>query len=102
MFCPSPTCLRIQKLDDKICNFYDLFNLGPVSYDVDPHAIETSYRDLQKKMHPDKVAQKADTEEKEYSKENSALINRAHQILRSPVDRAFYIVSWPISVEIVQ
>ena len=93
LFCSSEQCLKVQKLDQTICNYYDLFNLGSIRYNVDGTAIDNNFRNLQKKIHPDKFVSKDDNIDKELSIQNSAFINKAHNVMKSPLDRAMYIVS---------
>lgn len=135
IFCSSSSCSKIQKLDPRKCNIYELFNLGPMNYDIDLNVVDTNYRNLQKLVHPDKFIvnksngikslppsapsssslnssassntnnidndnkqdhdNKNDIEEDDriISLENSAFINHANHLLKSPVERAFYIVS---------
>lgn len=97
LFCSSSTCSKIQKLSNN-CNIFDLFNLGQVHYDIDLNTVELNYRNLQKVVHPDKFAltgniNSSDDDSRTISRENSAFINRAHEVLKSPLERAFYIVS---------
>ena len=122
LFCPSSSCSKIQKLDPRKCNIYELFNLGPMNYDVDMSLVDANYRNLQKLVHPDKFSvskssttsaptsngivnngssvensnsKHTDKDDRSISLENSAFINHANHVLKSPVERAFYIVSIP-------
>lgn len=123
LFCSSPSCCKIQKLDPRKCNIYELFNLGPMNYDVDLNLIDVNYRNLQKLVHPDKFSvsksnialpisssstivntgssvensnKPIEKDDRSISLENSAFINHANHVLKSPVERAFYIVSTPL------
>ena len=104
LFCSSSTCLKIQKIDPQKCSLYELFNLGPINYDIDLDLVDTNYRNLQKLMHPDKFSisrltnsnshnNPDDTDDRAISLENSAFINHANHVLKSPLERAFYILS---------
>jgi hypothetical protein len=101
LFCSSSTCLKIQKIDPQKCNIYELFSLGPLNYDIDLDIVDTNYRNLQKVMHPDKFGMNRtikngnedDREDREISLENSAFINHANHVLKSSIERAFYILS---------
>ncbi|KAK9829232.1 hypothetical protein WJX72_004652 [[Myrmecia] bisecta] len=61
------------------------------TFDVDVGDLEKTYKSLQRQLHPDKFATQRE-EEKEYSAQQSALVNQAYNILRSPLRRAHYVL----------
>lgn len=91
LFCGSPTCGSIQKLDLKSCNYFCLLGI-PEAFDINYLRLESEYKNLQKQLHPDKFTMKSN-EERERSTHNSSVVNQAYQIIKSPVDRAVYLVS---------
>jgi molecular chaperone HscB len=95
IFCGSTTCGSIQKLDSKSCNYFCLLGV-PEAYDIDNQKLESEYKNLQKLLHPDKFTMKCN-EERDRSTHNSSVVNQAYQIMKSPVDRAVYLVSLNMS-----
>jgi len=71
-------------------NFFELFGL-PVQFDLDPSDLLTRYRELQRRVHPDKFAS-ASAEERRLSMQLTTLINEGYQTLRDPVRRARYLL----------
>ena len=69
---------------------YELFDL-PVSFDLDLQDLSQRYRDLQSAVHPDKFATASD-HERRLSVEKAAAINDAYQTLKSPQQRARYML----------
>lgn len=71
-------------------NHFELFGL-PVSFDLDSQQLSERYRDLQRTVHPDKFANASDRE-KRLAVEKAAQINDAYQTLKSPMNRARYML----------
>ena len=71
-------------------NHFDIFGL-PVSFDVDAANLAERYRDLQRAIHPDRFANAPDRERRE-AMQMAANINEAYQTLKSPLQRARYIL----------
>lgn len=71
-------------------NFFELFDL-PVAFDVDLDQVQRRYMSLQKQVHPDKFANSSD-HEKRISMQQTSWINEAQTTLRSPVQRAAYLL----------
>jgi len=69
---------------------FELFDL-PVSFALDLQDLSQRYRDLQGAVHPDKFANASDYERR-LSVEKAAAINDAYQILKSPQQRARYML----------
>jgi len=55
------------------------------------HQVTKKFRDLQRRLHPDKFMQKTTTE-KEFSAQQSAALNKAFNIIKKPELRAKYLV----------
>ena len=62
------------------------------TYDIDKGQLEARYKRLQKDLHPDKFGGR-DAQQQEYSAEQSSLVNHAYVKLKSPLQRALYLVS---------
>ena len=62
-------------------------------FDLDVAALERQYKGLQRRLHPDKYAT-ASSLEREYAEQQAAAVNQAYDILKRPLRRAHYIVSW--------
>lgn len=71
-------------------NHFDIFGL-PVSFDVDSTALAERYRELQRAVHPDRFANATDRERRE-AVQRAANINEAFQTLKSPLQRARYLL----------
>jgi molecular chaperone HscB len=72
-------------------DFFSLFNL-PCRFQIDNAALEQAYRDLQAQVHPDKFAHLSDAERR-FSMQWATHANEAYQTLRSPLNRARYLLS---------
>jgi molecular chaperone HscB len=71
-------------------NHFDIFGL-PVSFDVETTVLAERYRELQRAVHPDRFANATDRERRE-AVQRAANINEAFQILKSPLQRARYLL----------
>jgi len=71
-------------------NYFDIFGL-PVAFDVDTADLAERYRDLQRVVHPDRFANATDRERRE-AMQMAANINEAFQTLKSPLQRARYLL----------
>ncbi|HEY5682789.1 MAG TPA: Fe-S protein assembly co-chaperone HscB [Sulfuricaulis sp.] len=71
-------------------NHFELFGL-PVSFDVDADDLTLRYRELQRRVHPDKFANASD-QERRLSLQMTALVNEAFQTLKDPVRRGRYLL----------
>ena len=72
-------------------DFFSLFNL-PRRFQIDGIALEQAYRDLQAQVHPDKFAHKPEADRR-LSMQWTTRVNEAYQTLRSPINRARYLLS---------
>ncbi|CAD5115444.1 DgyrCDS4418 [Dimorphilus gyrociliatus] len=61
------------------------------TFQVDNEDLSTKFKDLQRRLHPDKFANKSPVE-KEYSEQQSSLINKAYTTLQKPLDRGVYLL----------
>lgn len=82
-------CGKIQPLIGH-CSYFDTFHL-PKAYDLDAKALEKTFFELQKTMHPDKYGQKSSTEQG-FSRSNSTYLNVAYRTLKDPTLRAKYLL----------
>lgn len=71
-------------------DFFTLFDL-PQQFSVDEHQLRSTYRDLQKKYHPDRYASASDQEQR-MALQYAAYINEGLEVLRAPVKRAIYLL----------
>ena len=71
-------------------NHFELLGLAP-SYALDPALLESRYRELQGRIHPDRFAA-APEAEKRLAMQWAARANEAYRTLRDPVDRARYLL----------
>jgi len=74
----------------KTPNHFGLFTL-PERYRLDPGDLDERYRELQRKVHPDRFASASD-QERRISIEQAANINDAYQTLKDPLKRARYLL----------
>ncbi|KAL0490321.1 Hscb, partial [Acrasis kona] len=87
LFCKS--CSKVQPPTNKD-NYFEALNV-PAVYNVDVDQLEHEFKDLQKKLHPDKFTG-ASEEEQRYSAQQSSLVNNAYQTLKDPQLRATYML----------
>jgi len=71
-------------------NHFELFGL-PVRYALDTQQLAERYRELQRVLHPDRHASAGDRERR-LSVQQAARINDAYQTLKSPLQRARYLL----------
>lgn len=71
-------------------NHFEKFNYQE-SFDLDLDDLESKYLAFQKQFHPDKLVGKS-KEEQVNLEHNSVLINEAFEILKSPLNRAIYLL----------
>src|SRR5713101_4290491 len=69
---------------------FELFGL-PARFAVDAAALETRYHELQREVHPDRFAAAAEPERR-VSMQLATRVNEAYQTLKSPLERAVYIL----------
>jgi molecular chaperone HscB len=71
-------------------NHFELFGLRP-AYALDAVMLERSYREIQSSIHPDRHAQSGDAQRRA-SMQWTTRVNEAYRTLRSPVQRARYLI----------
>lgn len=71
-------------------NHFELFGL-PVRFALDTRQLAERYRELQRATHPDRHASAGDRERR-LSVQQAARVNDAYQVLRSPLQRARYLL----------
>lgn len=69
---------------------YALFELQP-AFDLDLEQLSARYRELARKVHPDRFADAGESEQRQ-AIEQSANLNEAYQTLKSPSRRARYLL----------
>ncbi|MGA9031258.1 MAG: co-chaperone HscB [Sulfuricaulis sp.] len=72
-------------------NHFELFGL-PAAFDIDTDELAVRYRELQRRIHPDKFANASD-QDRRLSLQMTALINEGFQTLKDPVQRGRYLLS---------
>jgi molecular chaperone HscB len=90
LFCQAPKCGVIQGIQTSNIDVFETFGL-PIQFELDAQKLDLEYKELQKKLHPDKFATKS-VDEKSISTNASSAINLAYQILKDPVARAEHLV----------
>jgi molecular chaperone HscB len=71
-------------------NHFELFGLTP-AYALDLDHLDRAYRDIQSNVHPDRFASAGDAERRA-SMQMTTQVNEAHRTLKSPVQRARYLL----------
>lgn len=79
---------KLQRLRQQ--NHFDLFGLPP-AYALDLDLLDRAYLDIQSKIHPDRHAHAGDAERRA-SMQMTMQVNEAHRTLKSPVQRAKYLL----------
>jgi len=70
--------------------YFELFGL-PTAFNIDVARLEQAYRQLQTEVHPDRFAAAADNERRK-SLQWATHANEAYQTLKSPLNRARYLL----------
>ena len=71
-------------------DYFALFGL-PARYRFDPAELDAAYRRLQTEVHPDRFAAAGD-DERRLALQSSSRVNEAYRALRSPLERAHYLL----------
>jgi molecular chaperone HscB len=91
----------LRRIDPVLTSFTDGVRSGadhftqlglPKRFDLDPAELEARYRELSRKLHPDRFA-KAEPGERMLSVMASRALNDAYRLLKNPVKRAEYLLS---------
>jgi molecular chaperone HscB len=75
---------------DAKASYFSVFGVEP-RHDVDLEALEARYRELSRKLHPDRFA-KADPRARRASLQRSVQLNQAWRALKDPFQRAEYLL----------
>jgi molecular chaperone HscB len=71
-------------------NHFELFGLAP-AFALDLDHLDRAYRDIQAEVHPDRFAHAGDAERRA-SMQMTTQVNEAYRTLKSPVQRAKYLL----------
>src|SRR5689334_8091217 len=85
-FCES--CGKVQP--PAAVDYFAFFGL-PLKLNLDVKALERSFYELSRKLHPDLNA-RAGSQEQQWSLEQSSLLNDAYRTLRDPIKRTQYLL----------
>src|SRR5216117_1201330 len=72
-------------------NHFELFGLEPV-FALNADSLDSAYRDIQAKVHPDRFAHAGDAERRA-SLQWTTRVNEAYRSLKNPVQRASHILA---------
>src|SRR3979490_1582945 len=72
-------------------NHFELFGLEPV-FALNAESLDSAYRDIQAKVHPDRFAHAGDAERRA-SLQWTTRVNEAYRSLKNPVQRASHILA---------
>jgi molecular chaperone HscB len=81
--------VRLRRILQRL-NHFELFGLAP-AFAVDAVALERAYREIQARVHPDRYAHAGDAERRA-SLQWTTRVNEAYRVLKSPVQRAKYLL----------
>lgn len=82
--------LRVSPVPGFLKNHFELFGLAP-AYALDLEQLDRAYRDIQTQVHPDRFAHAGEAERRA-SMQVTTQVNEAHRTLKSPVQRAKYLL----------
>ena len=75
---------------DSQSTHFELLGL-PQSFDVDPDLLDSHFRELQRRVHPDRFVNASD-QERRISMQQATRINEAYQALKDPLLRGRYLL----------
>lgn len=70
--------------------YFELFDL-PATYALDREQLDSAYRGLQSKVHPDKFVAKSEAEQR-VAMQWATKVNEAYQTLKMPISRGVYLL----------
>jgi molecular chaperone HscB len=85
-FCES--CGKVQP--PAPVDYFTFFGL-PRKLNLDVAALEKDFYEFSRKLHPD-INARADSQEQEWSLQQSSMLNDAHRILKDPIKRTQYLL----------
>lgn len=88
-FLVCENCRCVQSVDPSV-DYFQIFGLEK-QYVIEEDNLERTYKNWQKKLHPDLVHSKSE-KEKEFAAEQSARVIDAYRTLGDPLSRAIYIL----------
>lgn len=88
-FLVCENCRCVQSVDPSV-DYFQIFGLEK-QYVIEEDNLERTYKNWQKKLHPDLVHSKSE-KEKEFAAEQSARVIDAYRTLGDPLSRALYIL----------
>jgi len=71
-------------------NYFELFQL-PIQFEIDAADLGSRFRQLQRQLHPDRFMSKSQHEQR-MAIQYSAFVNQAYTTLRTPLQRALYLL----------
>ncbi len=81
---------KLMNESDLKKNYFELFGLLP-QFELEDRELADRYKNLQRQIHPDTLAS-ADDRRKRFAVQAAAHVNEAYRVLRSPLDRAGYLL----------
>lgn len=88
-FCSEKSCGKLQPLPSEI-NYFQVLGV-PITFNVNTSLLKRQYLNYQASIHPDNFSRKPATEQK-LSDSNSTMVNRAYNVLKTPLSRAEYML----------
>eukprot|EP01112_Ceratiomyxa_fruticulosa_P016178 TRINITY_DN4853_c0_g1_i4.p1 TRINITY_DN4853_c0_g1~~TRINITY_DN4853_c0_g1_i4.p1 ORF type:complete len:303 (-),score=62.41 TRINITY_DN4853_c0_g1_i4:72-980(-) len=85
-----PTTTTNADTNPSIPYYFSIFGL-PFKFDIDPEMLASTFKKLQRKLHPDLYTLKSPNEQK-FSEQQSIAINNAYKVLKDPYTRAQYML----------
>ncbi|OVA17119.1 DnaJ domain [Macleaya cordata] len=89
LFLACESCKSVQPVHTSV-DYFQIYGLEK-GFEIEDSNLERTYKDWQKKLHPDLVHSKSE-KEKEYAAEQSARVIDAYRTLRKPLSRAIYLL----------
>ncbi|KAI3882343.1 hypothetical protein MKX03_018571 [Papaver bracteatum] len=88
-FLSCDSCKSVQPVHTSV-DYFQIFGLEN-AFEIEDTNLEKTYKDWQKKLHPDLVHTKPE-KEKEFAAEQSSRVIDAYRTLRKPLSRAIYLL----------
>lgn len=88
LFCNA--CEVLQPLSPQ-SDFFDVLGIAP-AFELDLALLETRFKQLSRKLHPDRFAT-ASARERRLSLEHATTLNDAYRTLKTPIKRAEYLLT---------
>ncbi|KAI3991345.1 hypothetical protein MKX01_034664 [Papaver californicum] len=88
-FLSCDSCKSVQPVHTSV-DYFQIFGLEK-AFEIEDTNLEKTYKDWQKKLHPDLVHTKSE-KEKEFAAEQSSRVIDAYRMLRKPLSRAIYLL----------